>query len=175
MQARSHVPVKKTMFILVCQYNTDGVITYAAAITASSSPAQPGTTVFYGSNPRWQRQARLWIEDEAVGWPQASPQAFVCHVVSLRHRAPLRGMKGSVCLLLSLQRGWNGFRLEWDGRGWWNIWTSPLNSTWKAEIQSTTTWLVTGVQSNHVMWNDDNRRAGFQRIIHAQKPHGSML
>lgn len=86
------------MFIFFCQYETEGVMTYAAAIATGSMPAQPNTAGFHGGNLQWQRQARLWIGDETVGWPWASPQAFVCHAVSLKRRAPLWGMKGSICL-----------------------------------------------------------------------------
>lgn len=75
-QRRSRAPATERMFIFFCPYETDGVITYAAAIAASSSPAQPSAAGFRVGNLQWQRQARLWIGDETAGWPRASPQAF---------------------------------------------------------------------------------------------------
>lgn len=67
METCSHRAAKKRMFIFFCQYETEGVITYAAAIAASNSPAQPSTAGFHRGNLRWQRQARLWIGDETAG------------------------------------------------------------------------------------------------------------
>lgn len=74
----TRVAAQRTMFIFFCHCETDSVITYAGAIAASSSPAQPSTTDFHGGNLQWQRQAKLWIGDETGAWPRASPQAFVC-------------------------------------------------------------------------------------------------
>lgn len=72
----THVAAEATMFIFFCHCETDSVITYAGTIAASSSPAQPSTTDFHGGNLQWHRQAKLWIGDEAGGWPRASPPSF---------------------------------------------------------------------------------------------------
>lgn len=79
----THVAAEATMFIFFCHCETYGVITYAGTIAASSSPAQPSTTDFHGGNLQWQRQAKLWIGDEAGDWPRASPPKLLS--VTLLH------------------------------------------------------------------------------------------
>lgn len=175
MQARTHVPMKKTMFILVCQYNTDGVITYAAAITASSSPAQPGTTVFHGSNPQWQRQARLWIEDEAVGWPQASPPSFCLSRCFMEAQGTSSGDE-RICL--SVTELAERMKWIWLGMGWAGL-VKHLNISTKFHLKTRDTehdHLTRNrcpKQSCNVEWRQQTYR--FQSIMHAQKPQGLML
>lgn len=127
---------KKTMFILVCQYNTDSVITYAAAITASSSPAQPGTAVIHGSNPQWQRQARLWVGDEAGGWPQASPKLLS---VTLFHCGAGGASSGDerICLSVCLSAGELAERIKWIWlRLWWAELVNHLNVAAVLQLKS---------------------------------------
>lgn len=146
------------MFILLCPCEVwDSVITYAASITASSSPALPSITGFHGGNLQWLRQARLWGGDETAGWPQAFPQAFVCHAVSLKHMGTSVGDE-MIYLSVSELHG----RMKWiwleNGLGWGCLWikTFPPDLCWKSDTEHKTVWLIMGAKSNHVTLREES-------------------